>query len=85
MNFSLILLNPCIQMDVNADYMHEECYLGIVSYSHVLQMIVIENTVIDSFCAGTVLIDVLEFLTFSRNRPKVSWVILHAGVDNASK
>ena len=80
MNFSLILLNPCIQMDVNADYMHEECYLGIVSYSHVLQVIVI-----DSFCAGTVLIDVLEFLTFSRNRPKVSWVILHAGVDNASK
>ena len=54
-------------MDVNADYMHEECYLGIVSYSHVLQVIVIENTVIDSFCAGTVLIDVLEFLTFSRN------------------
>ena len=84
MNFSLILLNPCIQMDVNADYMHEECYLGIVSYSHVLQVIVIENTVIDSFCAGTVLIDVLEFLTFLE-QPKVSWVILHAGVDNASK
>lgn len=71
-------------MDVNADYMHEECYLGIVSYSHVLQVIVIENTVIDSFCAGTVLIDVLEFLTFLE-QPKVSWGILHAGVDNASK
>lgn len=72
-------------MNINAGYEHEECNFGIVSDVHAMKTVVIENTLVYSFSAGTILIDVLVFLASSRNRPEISWIILHEGINNSSE
>ena len=50
-----------------------------------MQVIVVKHSIVNSFCAGTVLIDVLEFLAASRNRSEISRVVLHEGIDNTTE
>ena len=54
---SSFVLNTCIEMNVDADEDGEECILTAVKYTHLMKVIVIEHTVIDTFSAGTILTD----------------------------
>ena len=50
------VLNPGIEMNIDAGEDGEECILTAVTNVHLMKMIVVEYTVIDAFGAGPVLI-----------------------------
>ena len=54
---SSFVLNPGIEMNIDAGEDGEESVLAVVTYVHLMKMIVIEHTIVDTLCAGTVLID----------------------------
>ena len=56
MSKSSFVLNPSVEMNIDAGEDGEECILTAVTNVHLMKMIVVEYTVINSFSAGPVLI-----------------------------
>ena len=49
-------------MNVDACYENEEKKLGSVSDLHLMQTIVIQDSIVDSFCTGSILVDLFPFI-----------------------
>ena len=56
MSKSSFVLNPSVEMNIDAGEDREESILTAVTNVHLMKMIVVEYTVIDAFGAGPVLI-----------------------------
>ena len=68
----LIHLNPGIEMNTDTCEDGKERVFGSVTDSHLVKVIVIQNSGVDSFTAGTVLIDSDPMIRFIRQRSTVS-------------
>ena len=60
---SVFQFDPGIQMNVDGSEYRKEPVLGEVSYSHLMKMRVIYDTVVDPFGGSSVLIDLLPRFT----------------------
>ena len=67
-------------MYIDAGHYQKEGILGHVAYTHLIQMIVVENPVIDPFGAGSVFIDAFELVAAMRYRSKETQIILCGNV-----
>ena len=81
---SSFVLNPCIEMNVDAGEDGEECILTAVTYVHLMKVIVIEHTVIDAFSAGTVLVDFFPRIGSVRKRSGIPGAVTIVDIDDSS-
>ena len=63
-----VYFQPCIQMDVDSCNHRKEWITLSCMYLHIMQAIIIEDPVIDSFTGSTVVVDGFVFFCASGNR-----------------
>lgn len=71
-------------MDIDTSKYGEEGILGSVADAHLMKMVVIQNTVIDSFSRSPVLIDLFPFVRFIKKRSAIAGIITVIDIDYSS-
>ena len=71
-------------MNVDCGEDGEESMLGFIPYISMLETVVVEDTVVDPFCAGSVLIDPDPFVRSVGERAGITGTVAIIDIDDSS-